>query len=627
MCGIVGILNKRPQSPDGAVLRRMRDIVSYRGPDAAGEYISGPIALGHRRLAVIDIAGGAQPMSTPDGKFTIVYNGEIYNYQQLRAPLASKYQFRTNSDTEVLLYHLIEHGPQGIPLLNGMFAFALWDADAEKLLLARDRFGKKPLFYAQTKDVFVFASEIKSILQHPAIDSTLDPAALVRYFVYEYVPGPNTAFASIQKLPSGSWMKATRDTAKVGSWWQLKTAVDDFSLPITDATDQFDRLLDAAVSARMVADVPVGVLLSGGIDSSTIAWYMRQHAEHVHSFSVSFPEESFNEAPYASLAARALGTTHHDIRFDLDAFEHTRVAAIERLDEPLADASLLPTLLVSQQAKQHVTVVLDGDGADELLYGYGTFCAYATSRWYEKIPATARAALEHAITRLPPRYTNFSFDFKLKSFIRGMPYSAGIRNQVWLGSFHNHELEYLLTPELRTYLHDLYQPTADLEQKFNTYTPLEQLSLTYLSHYLQEDILVKIDRATMYASLEARTPFLDPRLVSFVLKLPLHEKYRACQGKRILKRVMRGRLPPDIITRKKQGFGIPLGAWLRGPLKPLLHSTLSPERITATGIINPVAVTQLIEEHLSGIADHRKKLWTLLIFQWWWERWVNPTRL
>lgn len=629
MCGIVGIINqtgRQQASPE--VLRRMRDALLHRGPDDTGEFFDGTSALGFCRLSIIDLSSGAQPLTSVDGRYTIIFNGEIYNYKELRPALEKKYQFRTQSDTEVLLHHLIEHGPAGLPHLNGMFALALWDKKKQELFLARDRFGKKPLYYAQTNNTFLFASELKSILLYPHFYRTLDKTALARYFLYEFIPAPDTPFQNIKKVPAGSYLtiNTQRKQVEIKSWWKLEDLLAGGAPArrslgegggITNIK-QLDYLLDHAVRSRMVADVPVGVLLSGGIDSSTIAYYMRRHTDHLHSFSVSFPEASFDESHYAKLAATSLGTTHHDIRFDLSAFHRTLDIVRDRLDEPLGDASLLPTFLVSQAAKEYVTVALDGDGADELLAGYDTFLADSLARRFDPL---VKPAVQVAAVLFPTDYTNFSLDFKLKAFLRGLGYPGLTRNQVWLSSFHNHELSNLLAPEWQASPGQLFAPVNDIEARFASQTPLQQLSAAYLAHYMQDDILAKLDRASMYASLESRTPFLDPALANFLFQLPDQEKMRGFKSKIILKRLMADRLPPSIVNRPKKGFGIPLGLWLRGPLKNLLQETLSRQVVESTGVCNYAVVQQLIDQHLSGHADHRKKLWTLMVFHWWHQKW------
>ncbi len=624
MCGIIGIYQRKSASllrPED--FRRARDTISYRGPDESGEYISGPVALGHRRLSIIDLNGGKQPFSSSDGRYTIIFNGEIYNYKELRRKLDPYVKFRTSSDTEVLLNYYIQFGIPGLSDLNGMFAFAIWDRARQELFLARDRFGKKPLYYTQTDDgSFVFASELKAILSYLPKKPSLNKSALVQYLLYEYIPDEGTPFESIHKLPAGSWMKVSMTQIEQGTWWQLYPFPTDFTGDVHDPEKTFDTLLDQAVSSRMVADVPVGVLLSGGLDSTTVAWYMRQHTKQLHSFSVGFKNESFDESHYATLAADAIGTQHHAVRFTVDTFHETLDTVLARMDEPLGDASLLPTYAVSREAKNHVTVVLDGDGADELLYGYDTFPAYQLSLLYEKIPTELHNLLERIAHTLPTRHTYFSLDFKLKSFLRGMRFHRSIRNQVWIGSFHDKELKSLLTPDWQGPIDSLYEPVRKLTSQYKDMEPLKQLSLIYLSQYLQGDILQKIDRATMYASLEARTPFLDPKLVSFALQLSQDHTYSFPTGKQILRNVMTDRIPEAILERKKKGFGTPIGEWLKGPLKDLMQSTLSQEQIRRVGIVQPEGVQRLIEEHLKGRGDHRKKLWTLMVLHWWHQRWA-----
>ncbi|TSC64690.1 MAG: asparagine synthase, partial [Parcubacteria group bacterium Gr01-1014_106] len=341
MCGITGVLHRTSGSADRDVVRRMRDVIAYRGPDSAGEYVNGPVGLGIRRLAIIDLSSGTQPITSSDGRHTIVFNGEIYNYRQLRKPLESLFPFRTQSDTEVLLYHLIAHGAAGVNDLNGMFAFALWDAQKEELFLARDRFGKKPLYYAELPDAFLFGSEPKSLLTYPQFPRTLDDDALTKYFLYEYVPAPQTPYTAIKKLPPGCSLRVTKARAELRQWWTLYPSDTRYAPQPGSKTlaAQFDAHLHAAVQDRMVADVPVGVLLSGGIDSTTIAWYMRQHTKQLHSFSVSFDEGTFDESSYATMAADALGTTHHAIPFSVENFHTTLKRFQKDADEPLGDAS------------------------------------------------------------------------------------------------------------------------------------------------------------------------------------------------------------------------------------------------------------------------------------------------
>ncbi len=630
MCGIVGIWNKHPPRQlagggpvDQGLLVRMRDTMTYRGPDGAGIYLDGGVGLGHRRLKIIDLTeAGAQPMTLrqaqgkPDGRYTIVFNGEIYNFRELKEQYLKSWNFRSTSDTEVLLYLLADKGVEALSLLRGMFAFALWDTKKQELLLVRDPFGKKPLYYAVVNGTVLFASEIKALLEYPGLSKELDRAAVAKYFLYEYVPAPATPYAAIRQVPMGSYVRFTQQGEEVKQWWQLDFAPKQ-SLSFGEAKDQLDYLLQQSVSRRMVADlpagqagVPVGVFLSGGLDSTTIAYYMRRvSTEKLHSFSVSFQEPTFDESSYAKRAAEALGTEHHDIPFTVETFHAALGDITSRLDAPLADASLLPTYAVSKLARDHVTVVLDGDGSDELLGGYGLFQAAGVADALRWLPAGVIAGLQQLAAELPTRYHNFSFDFKVKSFLRGLAYERWPRNQVWLGSFSPTELTELLTPEWQCdVLGDLIEPKE--MRRLGTF---DAVSALLLREYLHNDLLVKLDRAAMLVALEGRTPFLDADLAQFVAQLPVAMK----RNKFLLKQVMRDKIPDAIIDRPKKGFGIPLGWWLKGPLHGWAQEVLSEDKLQRGGVINPAVAQRLLQEHRAGKADHRKKLWTLLTWQLW----------
>jgi asparagine synthase (glutamine-hydrolysing) len=623
MCGIVGVWHRSGAPVDPAALSAMLTTVQHRGPDDAGNYVEGSLGLAHRRLAIIDLSqAGKQPMTTPDGRFTIVFNGEIYNYQELKDRYLKGVVLRSASDTEVLLNLLARQGVEALSELRGMFAFALWDRERKELTLACDPFGKKPLYYLETPDLFLCASEAKAILAHPGVDRSIDRAALTKYFLYEYVPSPATAFREVRQLSAGHSMRVTQDSLVIERWWQPQYR-PKYHLAEKEALQQLDAKLEIAVRRRMIADVPVGVFLSGGIDSTTIAWYMKQVSTvPLHSFSVSFHEHSFDETQYAREAAQALGTVHHETQFGLTEFHQALGSVLQLLDIPFADASLLPTYVVSKLARPEVTVVLDGDGSDELFGGYGTFSAAQFSLWLERMPAFVWRLLSAAARRLPTRYDYFSFDFKLKSFLRGMPYSLPYRNQIWLGSFSDAELKHLLMPAWQSSVATLFSDIEAVLPELPGLDSIDQISLLTVKHYLHSAILVKLDRATMYTSLEARTPFLDVDLAQFIMRLPIRLK----RNKYLLKKLMRGRIPEAIIDRPKQGFAVPLGFWLRGPLYEWACEILSESRLTADGILQPIYVQQLLTEHKDGKADHRKKLWTLLMFQLWYDRWVKQRR-
>lgn len=617
MCGIVGILSKNQQAPDQGLLEQMREVVTHRGPDDAGVFMSPQVALGHRRLSILDTtSAGHQPMTTPDGRFTLVFNGEIYNYRQLAQKYLAGLQLRSSSDTEVLLHLLAQQGMAVLNELRGMFAFALWDQTEQVLWLARDPFGKKPLYVQSAPIAVYFASELKSL--QVVAPASIDTKSNAQYFLYEYAPSPRTIYTGISQVPLGHYAKITKTSYESTSWWQ-PVFLPKHTAPAPALLKQCDQLLEQAVSRRLVSDVPVGVFLSGGIDSSAIAWYMRQQvAGPLHSFSVSFHEHSFNEAPYAELAAKALHTTHHDLRFSLEQFKQAIQTVVPIMDTPLGDASLLPTAAISFLAKEYVTVVLDGDGSDELLGGYGIFPAAAVAEKLKFLPGAAIKALQAGAALLPTKYHNFSFDFKVKSFLRGLPHALARRQQVWLGSFTPFEVRELLTPAWQHCDDDIFGPIDELAPQLQGLSTTDAVSRLLIQHYLHDDLLVKLDRSSMMASLEARTPFLDVDFAEFAMKLPNEWK----QNKKILRQVMASRLDNVIVWRPKKGFGIPLGWWLKGPLHQWAQEVLNKGKLQADGILNPAVPSRLLREHKRGQADHRKKIWTLLAWQLWYDHWI-----
>ncbi len=621
MCGIVGVWNRRTgENVNQAMLTDMRNALRHRGPDDAGLFVDGPIGLGHQRLAILDLsARGHQPMEAPNGRYAITFNGEIYNYRELRSRLASAgVVFRSQSDTEVLLSLLAAYGPAILKDLRGMFAFGFWDREREELLLARDPFGKKPLYYADEDGVFLFASEPKALLRHPNVSRDIDPAALTKYFLYEYVPSPGTAYRAVRQIPPGSYAIVTKTDMQIRQWWAPVFLPKHAKATGEALLEELDQRLATAVQRRLIADVPVGVFLSGGIDSSAIAWYMRRTtgSAPLHSFSVSFAERSFDESAHAQTAARALGTTHHDLRFTPQTFHESLSDLLPIFDEPFADASLLPTYAVSKFARPYITVALDGDGSDELLGGYGTFEAAVLAERLPRLTPALWNAVQRMVSLLRTSTDDFSFDFKMKTFVKGLKHTLPERNQVWLGSFDADELRALLTPDWQNELPRLFQDLRGHADPLRELDALDAVSLLTIHQYLANDILVKLDRATMSVALETRTPFLDLDFAEFALRLPAAWKWK----KRILKRLMRGRLPASIIERPKKGFGIPLGSWLRGPLRHLAETTLRAEKLREDGILQPREVARLLGEQNVGKADHRKKLWTLLAFQWWYDR-------
>jgi asparagine synthase (glutamine-hydrolysing) len=622
MCGIIGFIHLHSDQPaDPATARAMAAAIRHRGPDDEGFYVNGPVAMGMRRLSIIDVAGGHQPMCNEDGTIHVVFNGEIYNYPELRRRLIARgHQLRTQSDTETIVHLYEDHGDELVDHLNGMFAFALWDERRRRLLIARDRMGEKPLYFTATPQSFVFASELKALVVHPHVTRRLNLLALRKYLQYEFVPSPHTMLAGVQKLRPGCRLIFEDGRWREESYWQLRYETRRLEMSEAEAAEEVHRRLREAVRMRLVADVPLGVLLSGGIDSSSVAAMACEAAGgRVKTFSIAFDEKSFDESSYARQVAAHLGTEHFEQRFtERDMLDI--VPEIPRLlDEPLGDGSLLPTYLVSRFTREHVTVALGGDGGDELLAGYPTYPAHRMAAAYRRLPRLLRAGLiEPLVARLPVSTDNLSFDFRAKRFVQGAALSAGARHTIWMGSFSAAEQQRLLQPELLA-LHSDEEVFAEVRayDHSNGLPVVEQMMLLDATHYLSECVLFKVDRASMAASLETRAPFLDHTLAEFLAQLPLHLKLRGLTGKYILKRAMRGILPEAVIRRPKKGFGMPVAKWVNGELRPLVRDTFAPERLRRRGLFNPAYVQQLLDEHESGAADHRKLIWTLLMFELW----------
>ncbi len=619
MCGIAGYFG----DGDESILRAMGETLRHRGPDARAVWHSpdGRVGFAHTRLAIIDLSpGGTQPMRSHDGQLVITFNGEIYNFAELKKELAS-YPFKTHSDTEVILAAYQTWGIGAFARMRGMFAFALYDERERELILVRDRLGKKPLYWSLTGGTLVFGSELKALLAHPATPRTLDHRSLAHYLAREYVPTPRTIYAGIQKLPPGSLLRYKGGSTHIEPFWN--PAIGASTLDEESAVARLDSLLENATKERMVADVPLGVFLSGGIDSSTVAYYAAQASKQkIKTFSIGFSEESFDESPAARLVAAHLGTEHHEqILSGDDAL--TLVQDIpDVFDEPVADASVLPTLLLSRFTREHVTVALGGDGADETLLGYPTFQAEQYAGLYARVPEAVRAFLRKSIGALPSSTKYMSLDFKARTFTDGFAADPMERHLQWLGSFKESELGTLLSPAV---VQDASGVTEELIAEWRQECPqlegLNALSHLYLRTYLMDQVLVKVDRASMHYALEVRAPFLSHDVVEFLLSLPPGMKYRNGRGKYLLRALMRGRLPDGIIDRPKQGFAAPVAEWLSGPLKGLMTDLLSPVRLKGQGIFNAVLVERLVREHQGGSRDHHKKLWTLLVFQLWYDRW------
>jgi len=628
VCGIVGnVLARGDRTPDPAVLKRMNDRLVHRGPDDEGFFLEGPAALAMRRLKIIDLATGHQPMSGEHRRVWAVFNGEIYNYRELTAELTGRgHTFTTRSDTEVIVHGYEERGLAALGGLEGMFAFALWDAPARTLVLARDRLGIKPLYYAVLPEQIVFASELKALVEHPAIDRTLDLTALSRYLAHEYVPAPASIFRAIRKLPAGHWLTYTDGRLKVEPYWTVDFRPDR-AIDAAEAAERLRAVLDLAVRQQLVSDVPLGVFLSGGIDSSAVAALAaRRIGGRLKTFSIGFEDPSFDESAHARRVAQALGTDHHEEVLDAGGACDLVARLPDLLDEPLGDASLIPTFLLSRFTRRSVTVALSGDGGDELFAGYPTYQAHRLARVVDLVPHWLRRRLVRpAVERLPVSLSNLSLDFKLKRFFEGLDYADAERHAVWLGSFTPAEQRALLTPDAlaRMEAPPSYAAFHEILANAPSVRGLERMLYLDLKGYLGEGVLTKTDRASMACSLEVRVPLLDHRVVELAARLPMGLKLHGLTTKYILKRALAGVLPRETLRRPKKGFGIPLGHWFRNELRPLVREVCGADAIRRGGLFRPEMVERLLTEHESRRRDHRKKLYTLLAFQLWSSRY-NP---
>ena len=617
MCGICGIAAP-PGGPDPDVLAAMNAELRHRGPDSAGTLVDGPVALAMRRLSIIDLEHGDQPIASEDGRVHVIQNGEIYNYRELRADLDRRgHRFSTASDTEVLVHLYEERGPRFVEELRGMFAVALWDARERRLLLARDRFGIKPLYYRTTGTELSFASELGALTRQPGMSTELDLDALEAFLAFNSIPAPLTIYGEARKLPAGH----------VLSWREGRVTIDRFARPspapaeelrtegaATLAAELRERLRDS-VRAHLVADVPVGVLLSGGIDSSAlVAFAARESGERISTFSIGFEERSFDELENARLVAERYGTDHHELVLRPDAAE-LLPEIVDAFDEPFADSSALPTYLVSRLAADHVKVALSGEGGDELFGGYHTYVADLLAARIGRVAAV----LQPLVERLPSSSARVSFDYKAKRFAGGAGLPPLEAHHAWKEIFSPDARASLLDGHSRGTLDPLdlyrarYAETGGAEQ-------LARLQDVDIGIYLVDDLLVKTDRASMAHSLEARVPFLDPGVSELALSLPTHHKVRGFAKKRLLRRAVATLLPRGIVRGRKRGFSIPAAAWLRGELEPFAREILSPDAVRRQGYFRPEAVTRLLDDHVARRADLSRQIWGLVCFSLWLER-------
>jgi asparagine synthase (glutamine-hydrolysing) len=636
MCGICGVhnLDLEPLRHSDAI-GRMSARLRHRGPDSQGTYALPHLAFAIRRLSIIDLETGDQPLSNEDGSVTLVFNGEIYNYRELRAQLLDRgHWFKTQSDGEVIAHLYEEQGPDFVKELNGMFAIALWDGRANRLILARDRAGEKPLYYRRQDSTLLFGSEIKALLEYPGISRELDREAVAQYFFYGYFPSPRTVFTEIRKLPAGHRMVAQNGKVTLEAYWTLKDHLRTPGLPPPTRRDETalaeelrGRIREAALS-RLVSDVPLGVFLSGGIDSSTVVAVMSELSPgNVSTFSMSFPEASFNESGYAELVARHFHTRHHVLRADGASLREALDVLADQLDEPVADPAVLPTYLLSRFARQHIKVALSGEGSDELFAGYPTHVGARLAQYYLRLPHIVRRHVFQRLCRfLPVTSAAVPKGLFLRRFLTYAERDPAERHQIWFSMFSPAELDQLFAPGWVGSSppgEAVFDPMAALVEGVRFENTLAELLYLDFRMYLEDNLLVKVDRASMACSLEVRTPFLDHRLAEFAAGLPSSLRLRGFTMKYLLKKAVEEWLPREIVSRQKRGFSVPIASWMRNDLRNLLDRVLDEDQLKQQGIFNAAFVRRLLGEHLSGKADHRKALWTLLCFQLWHDRWAE----
>jgi asparagine synthase (glutamine-hydrolysing) len=595
----------------------------HRGPDEQGFWESAQVSLGAARLKIIDLAGGDQPIVSEDGDAVIVFNGEIYNHAELRRELEGLgHRFRSRCDTEVVLRAFLEWDTGCFRRLRGMFGVALWQQSRRRLVLARDRMGIKPLYVHLRGDDLYFGSELKAILEHPEVERRISRTGLGHYLSLNYVPRPYTLIDGIWKLPPGCWLEWRDGAISSGAYWRLEFAPR--KRPLGEAKEELDYLLNESVREHLISDVPLGVWSSGGIDSSTILHYAaRASSARLKTFSVSFRGRSFDESPYFRLVASAYGTDHHE--FDLNP-EAELEEAIEELpfysDEPSADAGALPVWYLSKMCRRHVTVALSGEGADELFGGYYTYLADSLVRPLRLVPAFLRRAALAALSLWPVSDDKIGLEYKLKRFLAGSLLDPVSAHFFWNGTFTDSDKRDLLTFNGRPPVASLAQLLPPQAQQLD---PLSRFLWIDQLYYLPDDILSKCDRMSMAQSLEVRPPFLDHRIVEFAASLPIDMKIRGSKLKFLLRELMRDKLPPEVLARRKEGFDIPAHDWLRQGLKPLLLETLTPEAVQRSGLFRAPAVELALRAHLERRANLGYHLWGLLILFLWMKRWGIET--
>ncbi|MEZ5428956.1 MAG: asparagine synthase (glutamine-hydrolyzing) [Pyrinomonadaceae bacterium] len=627
MCGIVGIVNSNSRAVDRRVLERMNEAIVHRGPDEDGFYLKEDVGLAMRRLSIIDLASGQQPIFNQDKTKAIVFNGEIYNFRQLREDLEKLGRtFYTNSDTEAIIHLYDEYGTDCVDHLRGMFAFAIWDERRKELFVARDRVGKKPLLYShQPNGDLIFGSEFRALLTHPDVGREVDHQAIDAYLSYLCVPAPQTAFRQIRKLEPGHWLRWREGRIEIKRYWQ-----PDFSRKIKiseeEAIEETTRILRESTRLRMISEVPLGAFLSGGVDSSAVVALMAEASEKpVKTFSIGFEEQDFSELKYARRVAEHVGAEYNEFIVKPNALE-VLPTLVEHYGEPYADSSAIPTYYVSKETRKHVTVALNGDGGDESFAGYERHAAMRLAEIYHRFPGFARKILfEKPISLIPTSELKKSRVRDVKRFLQAAGLPRVERYFRWVSTFNRDAKKHLYTREFEEAV-ATEDPSVVLEKWFakaNGSGLLDTILLTDQMTYLPNDLLIKVDIASMANSLEARSPFLDHTLIEFAASLPENLKMKRLETKSLLKKAAARLVPPEVIYRRKMGFGVPIGKWFRTGMKDFVREILLSEKALGRGIVKPEMLEKYVSEHTNAERDHAFQIWTLLMLELWFQKFID----
>jgi len=609
MCGIYGMVADGTALRYPEVLGFMGEALRHRGPDGHAELTRPEAVIGTERLRIIDLHERAdQPFAAPGSQVWLECNGEIYNAAEIRARYPD-YPYRSKSDVETILPLFLERGVAAIPELDGMFGLAIWDARTQQLILARDRAGEKPLFYARPRGEVIFASELQCLLRHPDISRELDPIAIGEYLRLGYIPEPRTPFRDVRRVEAGTFIRFQNGNEETVRYWDAGS----FRIERIDAraaVAETQRLIERAVEKQVMADVPVGVFTSGGLDSSILATLAAKFigVDKVHTYSAAFAEQSYDESPVAEELAKRIRTRYVPVRTDAETLMEALQSVVRGVAEPLADPAILPTFLLARAARQHVKVILSGEGADELFGGYPTYIGHKVAPMYDALPSFVRASLRRIVQRVPSSTKKVTLEFLLKRFVSDAEKPWIERHLAWFGTG--------LSPAV----YKLASDFPDLPAASNGDALTGAMLLDYRS-YLRDNLLVKVDRATMLSSVEARAPFLDRDVTRFALSLPPDLRLRRFETKWVLKKASERWLPKDVIYRRKRGLSVPIASWINDGLRAEVDRLLAPERLRAQGLLDERHVADLLSAHRSGQANNAKPLWALIVLQYWIENW------